>query len=265
MRVARAVAPVALAALVAACGGGGGDASDPAPQETEKLSDTDAVILSVAFYDMAAAPERLMLLANAHDQLGGLPGAAVRTACSSGSVDTRKVDATTFTLVANDCRLSASDNLVYSGTWKFSVTYSEYNPGGTCTPGATCYLQANVDTSAALFGYGTATEKVVDMQWQQEKSAGVQVTRPYMTNVVDIPEVGKIIFNGDTKTFAVAVYSPPSLIARISATSRSTILVDELIKATLTLDASGVTAAIDTDKNGTVDKTITVPWSAFAE
>jgi hypothetical protein len=272
MQFVSKVVALALALGVAGCGGGGGGASVPTTNTAKAALDeaakanTAAVILNLAFYDMAAAPERLMLQAGAHDQLGALPGAAIRTACASGAIDTQKVDPSTFTLTADNCRLSTTDNLVYNGTWRFAVTHTEYNPGGTCTPGAACLLLANVDTSTARFGYGTATEKVVDMQWQQEKSAaGAQITNPFLGNVVDIPDFGKIILNGTPKDFAVAYYSPAALITRIQAPSRTTIAVDVLLKAILTVGDAGVTAAIDTNKDGTADTTTVVPWSTFAE
>jgi hypothetical protein len=276
MRLARGGVAAALALMLVACGGGGGGAAPAAPAEDASTgtttgepalsADAEAVIASVAFYDMANGTERMFRLADAFDQLGALPGPAVQKACASGSITTQKTTSNLLTLVADNCKLSATDNLLYSGTWKFNVTHTEYNPDGTCTPGAACYLQANVDTSAGLFGYGSATEKVVDMLWQQQKTpAGANTTSNFLLHAVVIPEVGEIIFNGQPTDFAVAFRSPPALIARIRADSRTTLHVEELIRATLTVGDAGVTASIDTNKDGTEDKTILVPWSDFAK
>jgi hypothetical protein len=151
-------------------------------------------------------------------------------------------------------------------------------PDRSCRPDLGCFLSASLDLGQARFGYGTATDKVVGTTWQQQRAAGSTAWSPevFFLDVVDLPDIGRIAVNGSLHgtlggdgardgSFAVSVASPPTLIARITASSRSTIQVDELIRATLSLGATGVSAAIDKNKDGSVDETITIPWSDFTE
>lgn len=255
---------VIATATVAACGGGGGDSPTAAKDELDP--NTAAVMLAVGMYDAIAGPERMMALANADAQLAGAAGAPVVTQCNTGSVSTRKTGAATFELVANDCQLSASDGLVYDGTWLFTVTSTTFAADGSCPAATACQVQATLDVSSARFGYGTATEQVVGGMYQADTSAaGVHTANVLVAGFgISVEDVGTVIVNGNTAAFTLDA-SGGTRILGVTTTSRNAMQMQQPIRATLQLGATEVTAQL-LDAGGNPTGTVVhVPWSDFQE
>lgn len=266
MAAVAALVPLALG-LLSGCGGGGGvgiglglgfgrdlDVFDPYAQRT---------FLAVSMFDALAGVERMLAASNGYAVIEGPVGVDQRSACAGGgTIRVHKVSPTIADLAPDRCRLRADDPLVYGGAWRFNITSSTYGANGTCLPGAACQLAATLDTSNARYGYGQATDLVLGTRYQSVTDpAGTRTASVTAAIGETLPNVEGTVLSGTLDNLTLRL--PGALDWRIAGTAaRQTLQVTSPFGATLTLGSS-ITGVFDDNRDGVVDRTVTVPWGDF--
>ncbi|HYF16355.1 MAG TPA: hypothetical protein VEA40_00700, partial [Ramlibacter sp.] len=194
---------------------------------------------------------------------GPAGGAAHGTCAGGGTVAVTKPSANQALLVASQCKLQSDDGLVYDGTWRFNIASND-SVNGACGL-ATCRVTANMDLSAARFGYRTATETPFGHFYQSVVTNGVRTTDVGTPGRLEVIDGQNAIVNASSTGGTIEVAG--TIIVRVTAVNRSRtamLLETPFLNATLTLGSS-VTAAIDDNRDGRTDRTRSIPWSSFVD
>ncbi|TFZ03861.1 hypothetical protein [Ramlibacter humi] len=263
------IAVLAAAAAIAGCGGGGGSGGGRPvgfSSGTSQDADTLAVLLVVELFDSLAGLQRMLLLEPATAQLvAGPAGLPSQHACpAGGTITLQKISNNTANFTAANCQLNAADGLIYSGTWVLTQTASTYQANGSCPVAFACAWQGTVDVSGARFGYGAAATRQaigrnIAVTTDAIGTVSVQVTASAESLVTD---GGTGLVSGTPAQASLDLGAIRYTVGGVPATARTALGVTSPFSATITLDQN-VTAAIDHSFDGTVDKTLTLPWSAF--
>jgi hypothetical protein len=260
-----------LCAGLSACGGGGGGGSAFPTAFTPGNgpdADRDTVVLGVALFDAVAGLERMLAAVPSGTErlVGGDVSVSPRIDCAGGGDITTRKAGGVFTLTATNCRLLTTDNLVYDGEWVVTVT-SDYASDGTCPAGNVCSANGTVDLTSARFGYGSADDPVFGSSLQVNTTgAGVRTTQVSVANEsVPLDAGGTATLSGPRVALQLAGGGLDLLVA--GSLPRGNLQLTNLAgtyQATVTL-GSQVTAAIDRDANGSIDRMLAIPWSSFVD
>lgn len=257
-------AVLSAAAVLAGCGGGGGNATAFTSGSSQD-ADSVAVQLAVELFDSLAGLQRMLALEPAAAQLvSGPAGLPSQRACpGGGTITLQKISNNTANFAAANCVLGAADGLTYNGTWVFTQTASSYQANGSCPAASACSWQASVDVAAARFGYGSAARQAIGrgitVTTDVAGTSRVEVTAAAETLLTD---GGTGLVNGTPAQVSMDLGAVRYTVGGVPAAARTALNMTAPFSAAVTLGAN-VTAAIDRNLDGTVDKTLTVPWSAF--
>jgi hypothetical protein len=128
-----------------------------------------------------------------------------------------------------------------------------------------CQLTATIDTSNARYGYGSATERVLGTQYQSAtNAAGIRTANVVaVVGSESLPSVDGTVLSGTLDNLTLRL--PGAEDWHLSGTAaRQTLQVTSPFGGSLTL-GSTITAVFDDNRDGVVDRTVTVPWSVFLQ
>jgi hypothetical protein len=256
----------AVVALVAGCGGGGGgSAPEPAAQQAQS-DDQEAVMLAVGLFDSVAGVERVMTRIGGFAALEDAAGATANGTCAGGGSATfTKTTAMAGTLTAANCRLRTDDGLVYNGSWTFNITASSFPAAGGCVLGNVCTMSATIDTSAARFGYGTATEQVYGAIYSSTVNAAGVRTADVGTpgQAFNVDGINGII-NASIPFSTLEALGVGQIMAVRGTRARDVLTMTVPFNATIALGTT-IEVAIDRNGDGTYETSLSVPWSSFVD
>jgi hypothetical protein len=268
----------AVAAVLAGCGGGGGGGGTSVPtvptvSDPTRDADAGVVLLAVALFDGVAGADSLLGGlsfggASGVDVLMGAPGALRTANCAGGgTASVQKVNATTFNLVAANCKpFAAPEQLVYTGTWAYTLNNTTYAADNTCAAGTSCTATWLADTTTAKFGYGTASERVFgNIFLVRNSAAGVRTFETAVAGqALPMGDAGTAIINGTPSQLSADLTGLRITVGGTPGVSRGTLRVTSPVRATVTFGAQ-VNGAVDKDGDGVADKNVALSWSTFLD
>jgi hypothetical protein len=261
-------AAAATAAALAGCGGGSIGIGLGYVEHDQAFwvdRDVEVVYMAIRGFDGIAGVERMLAtVPDGFERLLGAPAAASQQACpGGGSITTWKQDPGNFRLTATNCRLRTIDTLVYDGVWQFQLTSTaNYSAAGTCAAGLVCSAAATIDTSNARFGYGAANLRAFGRSFQiATTAAGVR------TFAVTAGNESVVLNDGTPATasgsLAVLDFYAAGVTYRVAGTrQRDRLELTAPYNGTILLGAD-ITARLDRNRDGLVDREFTIPWRTF--
>ncbi|HYF16356.1 MAG TPA: hypothetical protein VEA40_00705 [Ramlibacter sp.] len=240
-------AAVAVAAGLAGCGGGSVGVGIGLFDDDDFRVDPDVQIVyaAVRAFDGLAGAERLLaLLPDGVERLQGAPGVPVGQECpGGGTITSWKQDAVRFRLTAVNCRIRAEEGLVYDGIWAFNLTDS------------------TIDTTNARFGYGAANQPAFGRSFQVNTPAGG--VRGITVTAAEAFTFGDGVAARADGTLALLDFRSGGLAYRLAGSrSRDRLEVTAPYTASLVF-GNDVTASVDRNSDGVVDRTFVVPRRVF--
>lgn len=227
--------------------------------------DVDVVYMAIRSFDGIAGVERMLAtVPDGFERLLGAPAAASQQGCpGGGSITTWKQDASNFRLTATNCRLRATDTLVYDGVWQFQLTSNaNYSAAGTCAAGVVCSAAATIDTANARFGYGAPNLRAFGRNFQvATTAAGVRTFAVTASNE-------SVVLNDGTQaaasgSLALLDFHAGGVTYRVAGTrQRDRLELSSPYNGTILLGAD-ITARLDRNRDGIVDREFAIPWTTF--
>lgn len=257
--VARAAAAALVLAGLAACGGGGGGGGDggaaadpPGVVNPDQEADKALVMSAVAVFDASTALDRVLQQIG-YARLFGADGTFNANCAGGGTLQATKA-APSFVIDAANCKLATNDGFVVTGRWTLT------NNNG-------------IDRSQARWGYGRATERAVNIAFQDATPAGDNVLfsadGPFeVDDGVFRVSVGSFQRRPDgTFSFSVGLRLANDALLEVSSTTNRQTIQGKLGTKTATIryGATGVEADIVTLGDARVETKVTVPWVDFVD